>query len=467
MHLQFFGGTQSVTGTSHLLTVGDKKILLDCGLFQGKRSEFFSRNRQLPFDSPAIDAMVLSHAHIDHSGNIPNLIKSGFTGPIFATHATRDLCAVMLVDSGHIQEKDAEYVNKKKKKQNGDGTAVEPIYTVADAQQAMDHFVSMSYHRPFQIMDGVRLTFFDAGHILGSAITLLEVEEDGKTRRIVFSGDVGRPGMPILRDPECLPQADVLITESTYGGRRHDDYDQVHEKLAQVINTTIRRRGKVIVPAFSVGRTQELVYSLHQLTLQNKIPQLPIFVDSPLSVNVTDVFRMHPECYDQETSRLLQDNHNPFGFGRLQYIKNVEESKKLNEFKEPCIILSASGMCEAGRILHHLSNNIENPLNTVLIVGFMAENTLGRRLIEKSPVVKIFGEPLQLRAQVVKFNAFSAHADHDELLSYIGCFDRDHLQQIFIVHGETEQSQALAEGIGSLGFSGMHIPRYGEQVPLA
>jgi metallo-beta-lactamase family protein len=464
VQIQFFGGTQSVTGTSHLLTVGDKKILLDCGMFQGKRSEFFSRNRQLPYAADSIDAMVLSHAHIDHSGNIPNLVKSGFTGPIFATHATRDLCAVMLMDSGHIQEKDAEFVNKKHDKKNGQH--VEPIYTVEDAQNSMLHFVGLNYHRPLQIMDGVRLTFFDAGHILGSAITLLEIEEDGKTRQIVFSGDIGRPGMPILRDPESLSQADVLITESTYGGRRHDAYNQVHEKLAEIINTTIRRRGKVIVPAFSVGRTQELVYSLHQLTMQHKIPEVPIFVDSPLSVNVTEVFRLHPECYDQEISRLLQENHNPFGFGRLQYIKNVEESKKLNNFQEPCIILSASGMCEAGRILHHLSNNIENPLNTILIVGFMAENTLGRRLIEKNAIVKIFGEPHQLRAQVVKFNAFSAHADHDELLSFIGGFERERLQHIFIVHGEMDRSQALAEGIGSLGFSGMHIPQFGEQIPI-
>lgn len=464
MQIEFLGGAQSVTGTCHLITVNGRKILLDCGLYQGKRSESFSRNRDLPFDAGAVDAMVLSHAHIDHSGNIPNLVKSGFRGSIYCTHATRDLASIMLQDAGHIQEKDAEYVNKKQEKKGL--PPIEPIYTVKDALLALEQFVSLNYHRPIKLFEDITVTFYDAGHILGSAVSLLEIRENGRDLRLVFSGDLGRPNMPILRDPDVLLDADVLLTESTYGGRYHDDYDTVHDKLARIVNETHRRRGKMIVPAFSVGRTQDLVYALNQLTRENKIPSQPIFVDSPLSVNATEIFREHPECYDEETREMVNNNRDPFGFSRLQYIKDVEESKKLNTMSEPCIIISASGMCEAGRILHHLANNIEDERNTILIVGFMAENTLGRRLVEKNPIVKIFGESLQLRAQVSKLNAFSAHADHDELLAYISRFDRARLKNIFVLHGEPLQSQALAEGIGSIGFSNIRIPRFGEKVEI-
>lgn len=465
MQIQFAGGAQSVTGSCHIVTINDRKILLDCGLYQGKRSEFVARNKHLPFQPADIDVMVLSHAHIDHSGNIPNLVKSGFTGPIYCTHATRDLCSVMLQDAGHIQEKDAEFMNEKLAKKGL--TLIEPIYTVNDAINSLEQFVSAGYHRTLQIADNVTLTFFDAGHILGSSIVCLNILDNNREVKLVFTGDLGRPGMPILRDPEHVLEADVLITESTYGGRHHDDYDTVHDKLAEVVNDTWRRRGKVIVPAFSVGRTQELVYSLHRLTLDKKIPSQPIYVDSPLSMNATDVFRSHPECFDQETQMLISENRDPFGFSQLHYIRNVEESKKLNDVQEPCIIISASGMCEAGRILHHLSNTIEDAKNTVLIVGFMAENTLGRKLVEKTPIIKIFGEAHSLKAQVVKLNAFSAHADHDELLSYIGRFTHERLQNIFVVHGELTQSQALAEGLSSLGFGNIHIPALGESVEIA
>jgi len=464
VQIEFLGGAQSVTGTCHLITVQGRKILLDCGLYQGKRSESFSRNRELPFDAAAVDAMVLSHAHIDHSGNIPNLVKSGFKGSIYCTHATRDLASIMLQDAGHIQEKDAEYVNKKHEKKGL--PPIEPIYTVKDTLLSLEHFVSLNYHRPIKLFEDITVTFYDAGHILGSAVSLLEIRENGRDLRLVFSGDLGRPNMPILRDPDVLLDADVLLTESTYGGRSHDDYDTVHDKLARIVNETYRRRGKVIVPAFSVGRTQDLVYALHKLTMENKIPSQPIFVDSPLSVNATDIFREHPECYDDETREMVNNNQDPFGFNRLQYIKDVEESKKLNSLSEPCIIISASGMCEAGRILHHLANNIEDERNTILIVGFMAENTLGRRLVEKNPIVKIFGESLQLRAQVFKLNAFSAHADHDELLAYISRFDRERLKNIFVLHGEPPQSEALAEGLGSIGFSNIRIPQMGEKVEI-
>jgi metallo-beta-lactamase family protein len=464
VHIDFLGGAQSVTGSCHLVTVNDKKILLDCGLYQGKRNDAFLRNRNLPFQVDSVDAMVLSHAHIDHSGNIPNLVKSGYNRMIYCTHATRDLCSVMLQDAGHIQEKDAEYVNEKNKKKGL--PAIEPLYTIQDALTSLEQFISVSYHHPIKIFEDVTVTFFDAGHILGSAVTLMEIRENGRDLRLVFSGDLGRPNMPILRDPDPLFEADILLTESTYGGRYHDNYDTMYDKLARVINDTYHRRGKTIVPAFSVGRTQELVYALNHLSREGKIPSLPIYVDSPLSVNVTEIFRLHPECFDQETRLLLEDNHDPFGFGRLQYIKNVEQSKKLNQITEPCVIISASGMCEAGRILHHLANNIEDAKNTILIVGFMAENTLGRRLVEKEPLVRIFGDTYQVRAQIVKINAFSAHADHNELLSYISRFDHERLKNIFVLHGEAAQSQALAEGLGSLGFSNIRIPASGERVEL-
>ncbi len=456
MDIQFFGGVRSVTGTMHLLLVNGKRILLDCGLYQGKRKEAFERNRHLPFDAASIDAMVLSHAHIDHSGNIPNLVKAGFNGYIFCTHATRDLCSIMLQDSGHIQEKDVEFVNKKRRAQGK--VEFEPLYTVEEAQKSLNYFCSISYQRPFEIAEGVQLTFLDAGHILGSAITVLDIKEGRKKYRLVFSGDLGRPNMPILRDPGTVADADILLIESTYGGMHHDDREQVMEKFAAVINQTVARGGKIIVPAFSVGRTQELVYTLHQLADAGKIADIPIFVDSPLSVNATEVFRAHPECYDEETSRMLHEGNDPFGFHHLHYVKDLQESIKLNSFQEPCMIISASGMCEAGRILHHLKNNIENPNNTILIIGYMAENTLGKKILDNEPIVHIFGDEYHLRAQVAKFNAFSAHADHEELLQWTSHLNNDRLRHIFILHGELSKSEALANGIASIGFSGIYIP---------
>ncbi len=460
MEIQFFGGARSVTGTMHVLIVRGKKILLDCGLYQGKRDEAFERNRQLPFDAASIDAMVLSHAHIDHSGNIPQLVKLGFTGNIACTHATRDLCSIMLQDSGYIQEKDAEYVNKRRARKGE--KPVEPLYTARDAVKAMNQFFSVGYERKVQIADGVSVTFYDAGHILGAAVSVLDINDDGRPIRLVFSGDLGRPGQPILRDPAILTQADILFTESTYGGRFHDDFSTLNQKLAQVVNETVKRGGKIIVPAFSVGRTQEIVYALHQLTLSGEIPALPIFVDSPLSLNATEVFRAHPECYDEETADFLESNDDVFGWNRLRYIRTADESKKINEIKSPCIIISASGMCEAGRIQHHLRNNIEDERNTILVVGFMAENTLGRRLVEREPTVKIFGDEFTLAARVVKLNAFSAHADQDELVSWISHFNREQLQHLYILHGEYDQSEALAHALGGLGLNEIAIPERGE-----
>jgi metallo-beta-lactamase family protein len=466
MRLQFWGAARTVTGSMHLLTVNGSRILLDCGLFQGRREESFERNRKLPFDGGSIDALVLSHAHIDHSGNIPSLVKNGFKGNIYATPASRDLCSAMLRDAGHIQEYDAYYVNKKRSRQGL--PPVEPLYTVEDATASLANFVSVGYGRPLPVGPGVTLTFLDAGHILGSAVVVLDIEEEGQERRLLFSGDLGRQGMPILRDPQPVQDVDFMIIESTYGDRLHDPIEMTDDQLEEIIADTYRRGGRVIVPAFSVGRTQELVYALHRLTEARKLPNIPVFVDSPLSVNVTEIFRLHPECYDQELNEFINDdNHrDPFGFHRLTYIRSVEKSKELNFMREPAVIISASGMCEAGRILHHLKNNVEDPRNTVLIVGWQAPHTLGRRLVERRPVVKIFGEEYKLNARVETINGFSAHADRNGLLNYARQAGTARTQAAFVVHGEETASLALADGLDDLGFGNTVVPERGETFEL-
>ncbi len=465
MELQFMGAVRTVTGSMHLLHANGEKLLVDCGLYQGHRKEAEKKNRHLPFPADSIVNMILTHAHIDHSGNIPNLVKSGFEGNIFTTFATRDLCAVMLRDSAHIQEKDAEYVNKKHKKRGL--PPVEPIYTMDDARKSLEYFAAWGYNREFFVNSAIKVRFVDAGHILGSAQVVVDVEENGKKRRILFSGDLGRKKLPILRDPVQVTEADYLVIESTYGGRYHDPITNVRDQLAKVINRTYGRGGKIIVPAFSVGRTQELVYELHLLINERRIPNIPIYVDSPLSVNATEVFRLHPECYDREMKEeFLEKHEDPFGFSRLRYIRDVEESKKLNDCKGTCMIISASGMCEAGRILHHLKNNITDPKNTVLVVGYMAENTLGRRLVEREPVVKIFGDEYPLRSEVVVMNSFSAHADRNGLLNYVKNMDKNRLKHIFIVHGDPDQSEALADGLRKMGYPNSTIPVLGEKYPL-
>ena len=464
MKIAFLGAARSVTGSKHLLSVNGRLILLDCGLVQGHRQEAEERNRNLPFDPGSIDCVVLSHAHIDHSGNLPRLIAGGFDGPIYCTPATRDLCSIMLPDSAHIQEKDAEYVNKRHKRKGL--PAVRPLYTTTEALAVLERMISLSYNRPTDIAPGVRLRFLDAGHILGSAITLLEISKNGRSLRLVYTGDLGRPNMPLLRDPEQVREADVLITESTYGSRLHEKLTEVPQRLAQIVNRTYERRGKIIVPAFSVERTQEVVYFLNQLWQEQRIPDLPVFVDSPLSTNATSIFRMHPECFDLETYHFMQEHEDPFGFDRLRYVRDVEESKKLNALKEPCIIISASGMCESGRILHHLKNNIEDPANTILIVGYMAENTLGRRLVERHEVVNIFGEPYRLRAEVAILNAFSAHADREELLAYIRGMNPERLRHLFVVHGEPSQAEPLAEALRSLVKCEVRIPELEDAVEI-
>ncbi len=465
MNIQFFGAAQSVTGSMHLLTVNNKKILLDCGLFQGSRKEAFERNRNIPFDPASVDTMILSHAHIDHSGNIPQLVKLGFSGNIFCTHATQDLATVMLRDSAHIQEKDAEFVNKRHVKKGL--PKIHPLYTMNDAENCMNHFIGIGYNRPFRISPNVQLTFLDAGHIIGSAIVQLDLEQDGQSSRLTFTGDLGRKGLPVIRDPVQVDSTDIFITESTYGNRTHDPVDDMKTKLKEVVQRTVKRGGKIIVPSFSLGRTQELVYFLHELFNEGTLPEIPIFVDSPLSVNITEVFRLHHECFDAETRGAFLDNHqDPFGFYRLRYIRQTEESKKLNTFNEPCMIISASGMCEAGRILHHLANNINDPKNTILVIGFMAENTLGRRIVEKRPSLKVYGETIPLRAEVVIMNGFSAHADKNDLTAYFEGLQRERLRHVFIVHGEPEQSSVLAQEIQTRGFENVTIPQRGQKFDI-
>ncbi len=463
MKIQFLGAVRTVTGSMHLLTVNGSRILLDCGLFQGRREESFKRNRHLPFEARTIDTLLLSHAHIDHSGNIPTLVKNGFQGNIFTTPASRDLCSAMLRDAGYIQEQDTRYVNKRRAKKGL--PPLEPLYTVEDGVASLGNFVGLGYGRPLPVAPGVTLTFRDAGHILGSAITVLDIEENGQHVRLAFTGDLGRKDMPILRDPQVAEDVDYLIIESTYGDRVHDPIKTTDEELRQVIVDTYRRGGKVIVPAFSVGRTQELVYALHRLTESQDIPSMPIFVDSPLSVNVTEIFRLHPECYDQELNRFVAAgrHRDPFGFHRLTYVRSVEGSKELNFLREPAIIISASGMCEAGRILHHLKNNVEDPRSTVLIVGWQAPHTLGRRLVERRPVVKIFGEEYKLKAQVKTINGFSAHADRRGLLDYVRQMGAKRLRTAFVVHGEEASSLALADGLRHLGVENAIVPHPGEE----
>lgn len=450
----------------HLLEVNGSKILLDCGLFQGRRAESYDRNLNFPFNPAEIHALVLSHAHIDHSGNIPNLVKQGFDGSIFATPATRDLCAAMLMDSAHIQEQDVAYVNKKAE-QRGE-PLVEPLYTQADAAASLRLFFGVPYERATEVAPGVRLRFLDAGHMLGSAIVVLDISEGEANRRLVFSGDLGRRGMAILRDPTFVDSADFLIMESTYGNRDHEPTEEARQQLRQIVNATYRRGGKLLVPAFAVGRTQELVYALHQLSDSRKIGSLGIYVDSPLAINVTQAYRLHPECYDEETRRFMAtDEHgNPFGFEHLTYVRDVQDSKSLNFLREPAVIIAASGMCEGGRILHHLKNNIEDSQTTVLFVGFQAENTLGRRIKDGHKEVKIFGEPFRVRAQVESIEGFSAHADRTGLLEWAGKLDRQRLQHIFLVHGELEAAAALAQYLEAAGHRQVTVPERGQSFEL-
>lgn len=444
MKITFHGAAGTVTGSQHLVYVNGMRILLDCGLFQGRRSDAVEKNRNLPFDAASIDLLILSHAHIDHSGNIPNLVKNGFRGDVICTPATRDLCSIMLLDSGYIQERDAEFVNKWRRRRNEE--PIIPIYTRQDALDSIQYFISQGYHRRRKIGPGIWLTFHDAGHMLGSAIVQLEIEDHETSRltHLVFTGDLGRENIPIIRDPEMLQRADVLIMESTYGDRLHEPYPDAEKQLKRIVTETYMRGGMVIMPAFAVGRTQQIVFTLHKLSQQGAIPQFPVYVDSPLAVNATSVFRLHPECYDSEVrSFMFEPGHNdPFGFDNLTYVQTVEESKTLNYRRLPGVIISASGMAEFGRILHHLKNHIDDPRTTILITGWQAPHTLGRRLAEKAETVRIFGEEHRRRARVETLYGFSGHADKQGLMNFVGAM-RERPRRVFLVHGEPESANRL------------------------
>jgi len=456
MKIRFLGAAQTVTGSHHLLSVGDKRILIDFGLFQGRRTDTYEKNKKLLFEPSTIDAMLLTHAHIDHSGNIPNLSKNGFSAPIYATSATVALCQIMLRDSAYLQEKDIEWLRKKKNHKN----EIEPLYTIDDVLAILPNFVGVQYSKPVNLFPNITATFFDAGHILGSAGILIEVKDKNATIRIGFTGDIGRKEMPILRDPVILDDLDYLIIETTYANKIHSKPDEVEEELAKVINETYTRKGKIIIPAFAVGRTQMLVYMLHKLFDQNRIPVMPIYVDSPLAVAATNVFQAHPECFDHETYELFLNNfYDPFGFYRLKYIRSVDESKKLNEIKEPHIIISASGMAEGGRILHHLMNNVGNPNNMILFVGYAAENTLARKIMDGNSPVKIFGNEFEVKAKIKTMDYFSAHADKNDLLEYVGFSSPKRLKKIFLVHGEESQAIPFQGELIKRGYKNIFYPK--------
>lgn len=464
MKIKFCGAAGTTTGSQHLLEVNGQRILLDCGLYQGRRKDAYEVNCCFPyFDPQSIDQVVLSHAHIDHSGNLPNLCSKGFEGNIYATFATRDLCQVMLADSARIQKSDAEWVNKHRQKEGK--PAVEPLYTPVDAELCLRQFVNVGYNRKLMIAKGVELTFIDAGHILGSAQVILDIEdeEDGQKKRLLFSGDVGRGGNDLLRDPEASEGVDYVLMESTYGGREHDLGAGADEKVAGILARALERGGKVIIPAFAVERTQQLLYVLHELFSRGAIPETPVYVDSPLAVNATEIFRLHPECFNDEVYQVLFERSNPFGFEGLTLIRSVTRSKELNADERQSIIISASGMCEAGRILHHLRNNIENPRNTILFVGYCAENTLGWKIREGHEKVRIFGDEFTVKAQVEIMDSFSGHADHSELLDYFQAIQGPR-RKVWLVHGERDRSEALREALEKIHHGEISLAELGGTV---
>ncbi len=458
MKIRFCGAAGTTTGSQHLLEINGQRILLDCGLYQGRRAEAIERNSRFPFDPETIDCVVLSHAHIDHSGNLPQLHRNGFNGNIYATPATRDLCSIMLPDAAHIHEMDIKWLNKHRKR--NDQPLLTPGYTFLDAEKVLRQFVTVSYHRPLPIAKGVTLTFIDAGHILGSAQVVLDIEdqENKKTLRLLFSGDVGRPGNDLLDPAEPCADVDYLIMESTYGGRKHEDAAHTSDHICHIINRVRRNGSRLIIPAFAVERTQQLLFKLDQLVAEGCIEPVPTYVDSPLAVRATEIFRLHLEDLREDVRNSIFMRNDPFGFEGLRLVRSVEESKSLNLLKGPAIIISASGMAESGRILHHLRNNITNKRNVILFVGFCAENTLGWKLRSGHPRVSILGDEFPVKAQIETLDSFSGHADHDELLNY---YDQiaGPKKHIFLVHGEPDRSKALEDAITRRSpASRVHLP---------
>lgn len=464
MIIHFNGAAQTVTGSQYLLEINEKKLLLDCGLYQGRWEDTYERNTKFQFDPASVDAAVLSHAHIDHSGNFPNLIKNGYRGPIYATQVTCDLADLMLRDSGHIQEADAEYINKKRAKRHQ--PPIDPLYTIRDASLVKMQMKPTPYDQGLEILPGVKLTLVEAGHILGSASIVLDIKEKGRQYRLWFSGDIGRYRMPLIRDPQLPSDTDYLIMESTYGDKIHANPDDAINEFREVVVDTIKHGGKVIVPSFAVGRTQELVYELNKMITSRQIPPVPIFVDSPLAVGASEIFSKYSTYFDDETNDFTRTGRHPaLAFDELTYIQSVEESKALNSIAKPMVILSASGMAECGRIVHHIKNNIENPKSTIVIVSWQAPGTLGRQLADREKEFEIYGEHFHRRARVATIGGFSAHADQNMLLNYAqACQNR--LKKIFLVHGEQKPAQALLEKIRSNQRTPIEYPTLYEQVEI-
>jgi len=466
MKIKFIGAAREVTGSKHLITTDSgKKILLDCGMFQGKGLETDGMNRNLMFNPSEIDHVILTHAHIDHSGLIPYIYKLGFRGSVICTSATRDLCAIMLADSGHIQEGDVKWFNKRRIHKGL--TPVEPIYKEADARACMELFIGIAYDRKFRIDDAIKVKFTNTGHMLGSGTALLEITENGKTTRIAYTGDIGRPQSRILKSPAPFPQCDYLITEATYGNRLHPQLQEAEGELLRVIRETcVEKGGRVIIPSFAIGRTQEVVYALNTFFNEGLLPRVNIYVDSPLAINATDIFRMHTDILNDDVAHTMLTDPDPFGFNSLFYIKSADESKKLNSNKKPCVIISASGMMEAGRIKHHLANNIENPNNTILAVGYCAPGTLGARILGGVDEVSIFGVKHPVKANVERIEAFSGHGDYNEMADFISCQDTEQVKQVFLVHGDYLVQQAYKLVVEKKGFNHVAIPFAGEEFVL-
>jgi metallo-beta-lactamase family protein len=460
MELEFYGAAREVTGSCHILRVNGHTVLLDCGMFQGKRAESDAKNRTLPVPVGEIDAIVLSHAHIDHAGRLPFLVSQGYDKRIWATPATRDLCAIMLADSAHIQEQDARFHSKRSKQ------AIQPLYSMRDATRVQELTVGVPYDTPFDVVPGVRATYVDAGHILGSASVVLDCSENGKTRRLIFSADIGRYGLPIIRDPQSPSGGEIVLLESTYGNRDHPPVEDMRGALAKVVTETAARGGRVLIPAFAVGRTQEIIYDLHILARDKRIPAIPIYVDSPLAIDTTAVFELHPELFDQ-TEEFVRQVTALFRFDLVHYTRDVTESKALNAAQGPMIVIAASGMAEAGRIVHHLANGVSDPRNTVLIVGFQAEHTLGRRIVERQPMLKLLGEEHPLRAEVVILNGYSAHADRTELARWLGGVrgKSPSLGTVYLVHGEPVAQDALRAQLTTGGYK-VEAPAPRTRIPL-
>ncbi len=455
----FFGATRTVTGSMHRVDSAGRTLLLDCGLFQGHRAESRRRNQQFPFRPREIDAVLLSHAHVDHCGNLPNLVRQGFAGPIYCTPATRALAAVMLGDAAKIQEEDAAYLNRRRERGE---PKVEPLYDGRDVYQTLLRLRAVPYDTPFAVFRGLDATFVDAGHLLGSAMIHLRMDAQSLT----FTGDLGRPGLPILRDPSAVPAAELVISECTYGGHRHEPVDETAEQLGEAVRRTTERGGKLIIPAFAVGRTQTVVYFLHRLMSAGRLPELPVFVDSPMAVRATEVFCAHPECFNAQTLELLREQPDLFGPRHVHYVERQDESIALNHRVEPCVIVSASGMCEAGRILHHLKHHIEDPRSTILIAGYQAEGTLGRRLVERRPEVRILGRTFAVRAEIVVLNGLSSHADHADLLRSLTPLAAG-ARHVRLVHGDLDRAEALATDLRAAGFADVAIPERGESTATA